>query len=238
MKCRRFVEDHANSSSQIMGNSSKIIIIRATCLESKDQEEFPINKGLLCQFSAYFRAVIMGEFAESKQKSLDINLRPDDMRVFTRWLGSGKLCSQDGVPSYRPDNSVLLRLYTFADYYDIPALRRAIMLRFASPYEWERSGIRVSEWQLGKCLAELPTTSTFYVWLVEHWAHCHSARLGPKMRQNEDVPQEIRDLVYNRTIDGFGSRPCKCCHNPCDFHEHESEEEWKRSTTLLLLEKF
>lgn len=119
-----------------MGDSSKIITIRANCPESGDQEEFPINKGLLCQFSAYCRAVCMGEFAESKEKSLDVNLRPDDMRVFTRWLGSGKLYPQDGIPFYRSDNSVLIRLYTFADYYDIPALRRAIMLRSASPYEW------------------------------------------------------------------------------------------------------
>ncbi|KAG9821868.1 hypothetical protein KCV05_g1049, partial [Aureobasidium melanogenum] len=155
---------------RIMGESFEIITIRATCPESNDQEEFPINKGLLCQFSAYFRAVFMGGFAESTQKSLDINLRPDDMWVFSKWL-----------------SSVLVRLYTFADYHDIPALRRAISLKFASPYEWERFDTRVTELQVGTCLAELPTTSPFYRWLVEHWAHCNSNRLGPCYLLNKKV---------------------------------------------------
>lgn len=211
-----------------MEESSGNITIRATCPESNDQEEFPINKGLLSQFSAYFRAVFMGGFAESTQDSLDINLRPNDAWVFSRWLSSGKLYCRDLYP-YAPGNTVLVRLYAFADYHDIPALRRTIMLEFASPYEWKRFDTRISERQVGSCLAELPTTSPFYLWLVEHWAHCNGARLGRKMRQNEDIPLEMRDLALDRTTKGFGSRPCKCCHNPCDFHEHENEEDSKRS---------
>ncbi|KAH0361366.1 hypothetical protein KCU65_g8749, partial [Aureobasidium melanogenum] len=234
-KVRKSGEERAILSTSTCQSHIRTPIPSSIRKVESDQEEFPINKGLLCQFSAYFRALLHGGFAESTQKSLDIDLQPSDMRVFTVWLSSGWLYSWNDCHFHVPLNSVLVRLYTFADYYDIPALRRAIMLRFASPYEWERSYIRVSEWQLGNCLAELPTNSPFYRWLVEHWAHCNSARLGRKMRQNEDIPQELRDLVYDRTKDGFGSRPCKCCNNPCDFHEHESEEEWK--TTCYFLNK-
>lgn len=171
----------------------------------------------------------MGGFIESTQKILDIDLQPSDAGVFSTWLSSGKLYCRRNLHPYVLGNSMLVRLYTFADYYDIPALRRAIMLKIASPYECERLDTHISEWQVENCLAELPTTSPLYQWMVEHWAHCNTGRLGRNMRPNEEIPEEFRDLVLNRRSNNLDGRSCKCCRNPCDDHEHESKEEWVKS---------
>ncbi|KEQ61164.1 uncharacterized protein M437DRAFT_19938, partial [Aureobasidium melanogenum CBS 110374] len=83
-----------------------------------------INKSLLCHFSAYFRALFLGGFAKNTQENFSFNLQPLDAQIFERWLGCGILHTwNDGQPCF----GTLLRLYVFADYYDLPALRHAIM---------------------------------------------------------------------------------------------------------------
>ncbi|KAH0023807.1 hypothetical protein KCU78_g5290, partial [Aureobasidium melanogenum] len=187
-----------------------------------------INRRLLTRLSPYFKSLLEGGFSESTEKNLPFESYPHQLHAIEERVSTGTIRFEGKWLTYDK-----VSLYLLADYYDLPALRREIMLKLASPYELERFDTRVSEWQVGSCLAELPATSPFYRWMVEHWAHCNSNRLGRKMRQNEDIPQELRDMVFDRPTKGFGGRPCKCCHNPCDFHEHENEEEWKRTCHLL-----
>lgn len=213
-----------------MEDSSDTIMIHPTCHEYHGQEPLSINQSLLCHFSAYFGAVLMGDFAESTQETHDIDLRPNDAWIFSRWLSTGRLYDRNYFRF--PHKSESIRLYTFADYYDIPALRRAIMLRFASLFSQNNSRTYIFERELGDCLARLPDTSPFYQWLVEHWIHCKDAFLQDD-NLNHDIPRGFRHLIADGLAKDPDGRQYRCCSNPCDYHEHESEEEWERSKNLL-----
>lgn len=139
----------------------------------------------------------------------------------------------DNAAEYRQ----LIRLYVFADYYDFPALRRAIMSLLVSNNK-EHHDYRVPHLPLLEdCLSQLPQNSPLYRWLAATWVeHLDDIEVyGADTRYLwHEMPMEFRLLFFDsyhhtRSL----SEPCSCCHNACDYHEHESEEEWRRSKALL-----
>ncbi|KAG9603288.1 hypothetical protein KCU84_g1146, partial [Aureobasidium melanogenum] len=222
-------DDGPEADGQIIDENPETVELVSFESNTEPMYTATINRRLLTRLSPYFKSLLEGGFSESTEKNLPFESYPHQLHAIEERVSTGIIRFEGKWLTYDK-----VSLYLLADYYDLPALRREIMLKkLASPYELERFDTRVSEWQVGSCLAELPATSPFYRWMVEHWAHCNSNRLGRKMRQNEDIPQELHDMVFDRPTKGFGGRPCKCCHNPCDFHEHENEEEWKRTCHLL-----
>lgn len=212
-----------------------------SCWRKRTSERLIVNKSLLCHFSAYFRALFFGGFAKSIQEEFSFDIQPHDAHIFEVWLRCG-LLHADIRENKQPCFGTLLRLYTFADYYDIPALRRAIMLEFASPeikdYTTYPNFNGVTMRELKYRLSGLPTTSPFYRWLLERYANC-SRRGVPRARvlASEGLNttfRQSRNLVLEVMVDNRDSRQCRCCHNPCDYHEHESEEEWERSKRFHL----
>lgn len=97
--------------------------MRASHPSPRDECVFEINKALLIRFSPYYRAVFLGGFADGNQEIYTLEILSEDMIAFRSWLYDGELTLNDDPDEYRQ----LIRLYIFADYYDFPALRRAIM---------------------------------------------------------------------------------------------------------------
>ncbi|KAI5211566.1 hypothetical protein AUEXF2481DRAFT_5246 [Aureobasidium subglaciale EXF-2481] len=80
-------------------------------------------------------------------------------------------------------------------------------------------------------LLKVPQSSPLYQWSVEtyinHW--------DPRYHHRKPIPDTPIDFFHDvaqghilKTIEGQ-SLPCKCCHDPCRWHEHLDEEEWEKN---------
>jgi len=204
-----------------------------------DECVLDINKALLIRFSPYYRAVFLGDFSDKDQAIFVMEILPEDMIMFKRWLYNGDLTFDDdglivadGAAEYRQ----LIRLYVFADYYNFPALRGAIMSLLVRNNK-EHHDYRLPRLPLLEdCLSQLPQTSPLYRWLATTWVeHIDDLEVYGADTQYlwHEMPMEFRLLFfdsYHHTR--IPSEPCSCCHNACEYHEHESEEEWRRSKAL------
>lgn len=111
----------------------------------------------------------------------------------------------------------MIGLYLFADYYDVPALRRTIISELVMGYR--------KPFAIAALAVELPSSSPLYKFLVdtyvqhEYYAKSHYKKL----------PREFLYLFYLGVVTKHRDKPCRCCHSPCDYHEHDDEEEWENS---------
>lgn len=186
-----------------------------------------INKALLSRLSTYYKAIFHSGFSESTQKIFDMDICAEDMHAFRTWLRDGRL-------TFRWDRLSLeqfVRLYVFADYYDIPALRRTIMTALVLDKYGNAAQYRLLTDKIGDYLSQLPPTSPLFQWLGMVWArHLDAYHYSAHQYQlANEMPEDLRRLVYSIRSQPRASRPCKCCYRPCDFHEHESEQEWESS---------
>jgi hypothetical protein len=197
-----------------------------------------MNKALLGHLSSYYKAIFDNRFAESTNESFIVELFPDDLYAFDTWIHDGVLAVQwKRPPGF--DSKQLFRLYIFADYHDFPALRRTIMSMLVR-CRWEISFRDLFVHQVGDCLSQLPETSPLYQWLATVWAN--HVLDGARILDSEVIylvqdalPQEFLDLVKGIRIRNRRLRysRCRCCHHPCDFHEHQSVQEWEMSKSFL-----
>lgn len=189
-----------------------------------------INKALLSRFSTYYKAVFHSGFSESAQKIFDMDICAEDMHAFRTWLRDGRL-------TFRWDKLTLeqiIRLYVFADYYDFPALRRTIMTKLVLDKYGEKAQYRLLTYKFEGYLSQLPPASPLYQWLAMVWA-CHveaSPYSSQDYRLEHETPEEFLNLVHGIRRVGRLPRVCKCCYRPCDYHEHESEQEWEMSKSI------
>ncbi|KAH0397185.1 hypothetical protein KCU89_g8540, partial [Aureobasidium melanogenum] len=116
--------------SRIVSDFPQTVKVRVSHPSLTDECVLDINKALLIRFSPYYRAVFLGDFSDKDQAIFVMEILPEDMIMFKRWLYNGDLTFDDdglivadGAAEYRQ----LIRLYVFADYYNFPALRGAIM---------------------------------------------------------------------------------------------------------------
>jgi len=189
-----------------------------------------INKALLSRLSTYYKAAFHSGFSESAQNIFDMDICAEDMHSSKTWLRDGRL-------TLRWDKLTLeqiIRLYIFADYYDFPALRRTIMTKLVLDKYGDRANTRLLTYKVEGYLSELPPASPLYQWLAMVWArhvdaHSYSSQA---YRLENETPEEFRNLVHSIRSGGPLPRVCKCCCRPCDYHEHESEQEWEMSKCI------
>ena len=211
-----------------MGDFPETVEVRVSHHALTDEFIIETHKVLLVRSSPYYRAVFQGRFADWKQETFTMEISYEDMHTFQMWLYYGELNLDRDIIDYQQ----LIRLYIFADYYGFPALRRAIMSLLVQ-HNKEHDHCRVPHLPLLEdCLSQLPHTSPLYQWLAGTWSE-HIDDLeeyGPDAQHLwHEMPLDFRLLVFSsRRYVGA----CYCCHNPCNFHEHENEEEWKRSKSL------
>jgi hypothetical protein len=202
-------------SSRIKVRSPTQIYLRSTygALQS-------VNKELLCYFSPYYAAASHGQFAESRQEIFDVDLTGKQLHVFINWVHTGKLDLHDW------DREDRIQLYIFADFTDILALRRQIVTH---------RDIMEKYREIGVVLSSLPSTSPLRMRIADHYANhwvpaddIHDSRdtldIGSQLEWNNDLAQS-KDRAKNK-----GHAGCSCCGNPCRYHEHINEEEWRAST--------
>lgn len=151
----------------------------------------------------------------------------EDMHSFETWLRDGRLTFQWDKLTLEQ----IIRLYIFADYYDFPALRRTIMTKLVLDKYGDRANTRLLTYKVEGYLSELSPASPLYQWLAMVWVHhvdAHSYS-SQAYRLEKETLEEFRILVHSIRSGGHLPRVCKYCYRPCDYHEHESEQEWEMS---------
>jgi hypothetical protein len=182
--------------------------------------------------SPYYKAAFHSGFSESTQKIFDMEICAADMHAFRTWLRDGRL-------SFRWDKlslEQLVRIYTFADYYDFPALRRTIMTTLVLDKYGDNAFRRLLTYKFEGYLSQLPPISPLYQWLGGIWAHHVNNHADPysshAYRLANETPEEIRTLVNSIRNAGPAASICSCCYRACDYHEHPSEQEWEMSKSI------
>ncbi|KAG9694948.1 hypothetical protein KCU95_g5246, partial [Aureobasidium melanogenum] len=184
-----------------------------------------VHKSLLSHYSRYYSVAVNGEFLEAKNTSFELELNKQQAEIFICWLYSGRL----SYNLLRPDTKDLLELYVFADKTDISALRRQIMTALVN-----RRGVHMSLRSIIMIVNSLPGSSPLYrfavEWYVHHWmpTKAENGRYDPDY---EELPKEFLFTVmcgFSEIRDDHQRMKrilCKCCTNPCYYHEHESQDD-------------
>lgn len=193
-----------------------------------------VHKALLCHYSSYYDAAINGPFQESKSEYFELKLSKGCAEVFMRWLYSGEVGDRINGPLI----CELIDLYIFADRVDILALRRKVMTEMVLKTGTHTRIINsISYDRLVLIASSLPPSAPLYRYAVEWYANHfpHEAVDIQNESGFEEMSKEFLHLVIcklasrTRLTDGDEKLPCKCCHGPCHYHEHESKKEWSAS---------
>ncbi|KAG9659434.1 hypothetical protein KCU64_g3849, partial [Aureobasidium melanogenum] len=208
--------------TQILSSTTDLIQLRPSdedeTKNSGDPFQAMVHKDLLCFFSTYYRAALQGGFLEASNKSVVLDLKTADCQYLVGWLYSGRL----------PDVSrnQLFGLYVFADKTDVLALRRAIMTRIVT----SENQMLPAFSQAAVALNSLPSSSPLYRYLLDTYTHHWLSKYptSEDMLPNGFLVDWIKRAA-DRTCK-ISEEPCSkypCCEeNSCNYHEHESVEEW------------
>jgi hypothetical protein len=200
-----------------------------------------VHKPLLCFYSSYYKAALLGGFKEATSLHFDLELDRWHTEAFVRWLYSGQLGDRLSSLMIRD----MIRLYIFADRVDIPALRRKILTELV---EKQKSILDPGEHHLTQDLIamivdSLPPCSPLYKyavdWYVNHWTLAQ-AELSQQNQTYEVLSKEFMHLVLCKLLmraqitNNDVQAPCTCCHCPCEYHEHITDTDWLDSESLHL----
>ena len=138
----------------LSGNSSRIHIRRgsnsklsslyegfAYVLVGPERQKFGFHRGILCQYSSFFRAALLGNFREAEE---GLVVLPDDdpstFKIFNTWLYSRRIRGQLQNGKEVPCEAIeLVKLFIFGDMRGIPALRNDVIDAFVK----ERSTVHL-----------------------------------------------------------------------------------------------
>ncbi|THV63477.1 hypothetical protein D6D28_10653 [Aureobasidium pullulans] len=235
-------------TSYIISTSTDMVELRATNVDS--DSEFGVDgpntapfkalvhKDLLCFYSPYHRAALKGEFAEAKQDFLTLDLPATQARRFVSWLYIGFFLPKEFTALYE--------LYVFGDQTENMALCRFVMSRLVQIRRGKNAndhGLSLTTIEASmKTLNMLPTTLPLFRYIVDNLVNHWDANqlFDKKMCGSYDIPKEALFQIMS----GLASKPvplvnvssgpvfvalskCPCCRHQCNYHDHESMEEWK-----------
>lgn len=181
-------------------------------------------------YTTNIRAAFNGSFKEAEQKNFSVDATYTTMAIVLGWLYTGMITGLDGVSDFHH----LTKVYIFADQKDIVALRRQVLAEISIS-----SSATVPAWaSVDMAYSHLPESSQFRQFLmarfVAHWDYsCDGDEAeGARREAIRYAPKEfLYDILVaqsrHRSEGAFaiGDDPhCRCCHDICSFHEHESNE--------------
>lgn len=163
-----------------------------------------------------------GGFSESTKNVLPLDSYPYELRIFEEWVSTGIVTF---TSKWFCD---WMSLYVFADYYDLPAFGRDIM-----SFLVEQRDKSQLFFFIGTYLDYVPSSSPLYRFCVEVCVHHLDCDRNFGRGGYEKLPKEFMWDVITGLSNKSANKPCPCCHKHCDFHKHDSEEEWQKSESCL-----
>lgn len=203
-----------------------------------DGEHLTVHAELLCHFSPYYRVAIEGEFQEKGKDFFDVDAGRKALRMATTWMYTGKIVNI-GDEDKHPSVPALIALYVFADSYNFLALRRDLMSSLADMY---RGKVPLYQ-EVTSAYDSLPSNSPLCRRMVACYVFHWSIGDDEESQEEEDrdsAPSTFlsavmagREMQRDRNSNRKHNTECDCCVYVCEYHEHESDEEWHASEFAL-----
>lgn len=224
-------------SSKILTSSTEIIELKAT--EGSNPSTITVHLDLLCSFSRYYTAALKGNFQEAGKDFLSVKTSADILDMAIVWIYTGQLQTTNHNKTTLSAEE-LIQLYIFADHFDFLALRRTIITYWTKVNQ--SSCMIADDGNIGRAYDSLPENSPLlrylvclHVYHVEPWIEYFVCSGAPADFLLALVGGKKRCRAERKR---FGYlEDCACCHNPCGFHEHESEGKRVASKSILSLIK-
>ncbi|KAG9687213.1 hypothetical protein KCU95_g11211, partial [Aureobasidium melanogenum] len=221
-------------------------IVELKSKEKKTPEVRRVHKALLCFYSPYHDRLLNGEFAEAlaaPTKPLVINAGASVLELLLTWLYTGQVNmglpiegSNDGVEQWHIGTA---KLYIFADELNCVALQRSIMSKLVESCKTTPNlvGLDTIEF-LSDSSLESSRLYQYYVDVFDaHWNGKLDAEIDSPNAEDPMPPHFAYRLLLRRFRRLEDNNPdCVCCHDPCKYHGHESEEERKATCGALDVE--
>jgi hypothetical protein len=189
----------------------------------EDKVTMLIHKELLCFFSPYYTAALNGSYSEARKGLFKVDLSGEQLESFVTWIYTGKL-TEDTL-------TCGVRLYIFADQVDIMALRRDIIVDLADQVLLDYDMVKLIQTNLTH---NSPLRRFVLESYITHWKpECDDD--DPCVLDSDADPDNLLANFMYKVMRGLADRKevdpeiCSCCSNICQYHEHESKEEWKAS---------
>ena len=203
--------------------------------EQDDYDVFLVQKDVLCFHSRYYDRMFNGEWIESKTGTAFIkDVKPHVFRAYIQWLYYNELPEWESLELHLDDfffsrgcyrtarrsfataaecvDGLLLDLYQFADEYDVPLLRRAIveslvvnlaLMVIQSDDKVGNDELNKYVKRAGKCLTYLSPSSSLYRFFTTWMAIYHHA-----YHEYHRIPQPVECQAVWRAI--LESLPQRC----------------------------
>ncbi|THV64830.1 hypothetical protein D6D28_09592 [Aureobasidium pullulans] len=174
-----------------------------------------IHLDLLCFLSPYHRAALKGVFLEAQHNTVILEMDPVCCDIFVKWHYTG--C----VPN--DDPWALCQLYILADQNENLALRRAILTQIVNV----NFAPDLKDSNTAAVVSSLPENSALTRYLLDRTSYHQRAET---IQIHTDMPVESVE-----TLKELVKKPCHwlddclCCNKPCNYHEHNTVEDWKLS---------
>ncbi|KAI4762066.1 hypothetical protein E4T52_05709 [Aureobasidium sp. EXF-3400] len=187
-------------------------------VSKEDQVVVSVHKKLLCFFSSYYHAALNGKFLEAHKKRFEVDLSGEHLQGFTRWLYTGEAMED-----------ALVELYIFADRVDIMALRRDVISELAKKSLRCYGDVNLA---LLNLTHNLPLRRFLLDSYIAHWQPYFDGCDQCVLDDDTDADHQLANFIY-QVMKGIAIRKmvdppnCSCCHDICQYHEHESKEEWR-----------
>jgi hypothetical protein len=218
-----------NNRSKIITTSVEMINIVNTSPD-RDGKMFHayVHKELLCFYSQYYTAALMGGFAEAKNDTVTLNLSYPQMRDLVSWLYTGTITACDEI--------YLMKLYVFADEKMMLALRRSIMSKIVRSLDLD---CPMQAQEALPYLKSLPQNSGLFLYLLDHWAGVWSQTDSRFEMAACDSDKRIPRFFFYELLGKLGCMvqdggpSIASLETACNFHEHLNHEEWNESMLPL-----
>lgn len=146
--------------------------------------------------------------------------------MFVKWIYTGEVTSMEPFSRY-------FNLYIFADLVDIVALRRVIMTQIQD-YEEDLPEYNAVKLALKNLPQSSPLRACILDVYISHWEPAYDdcdpyptdTASDPENTLATFMYQVARGLAVRENVNATG---CLCCYSDCEYHEHESKEEWEAS---------
>jgi hypothetical protein len=195
---------------------------------AENTQQFVVPREYLISVSEYFENAFNGTLAETDSKEISLSdVLPTTFSIFHEWLCARKLSDSCGLQYHATIGSMcekgneLLRVYSFADEYDVPQLRRDATDAYVDMMD--QNVLTLSR---GNCILAydlLPESSPMRAAIVDLWSSKWSGTLQP---QDNALPSSfVLELAANFAECRW--RSFGVCASPrnnlCKYHEHDDE---------------
>ncbi|KAH0158128.1 hypothetical protein KCU67_g7639, partial [Aureobasidium melanogenum] len=222
--------------AKLLTKDKTIIELRSKEKRKRNPKTCSVHKSLLCFYSPYHDRLLNGGFSEalvSPTEPLAVDSNASILQLFCRWLYTGSIDITRPTSKESDDgrwSAGITKLYNLADELNCVALQRAIISLQVRPID----DMQLEDWSTITSLSNSSLESSgLYRYHLEafaqHWnGVTEETSPGPCSEKDDPMPPNFAYRLLMKRIklyDDNDDQDCACCHDPCKFHGHISEEE-------------